>query len=89
MIFLNSASSAAALFSYIPGLCTHTDNKGKQRKARLQNILKSLKKTQDLMNTLYVLIRKQIQSSLLELNLLRKILHKLSVVDEAKIADLG
>ena len=32
MIFLNSASSAAALVFYLPGVCTHTDTKGKQRK---------------------------------------------------------
>ena len=53
MIFLNSASSAAALVFYLPGVCTHTDTKGKQRKARLRNILKSLEKTQYLMNILY------------------------------------
>ena len=50
MIFLNSASSAAAL----PGVCTHTDTEGKQRKTRVRNILKSLEKTQYLMNTLYI-----------------------------------
>ena len=44
VIFLNSASSAAALVFYLPGVCTHTDTKGKQRKARVQNILKSLEK---------------------------------------------
>ena len=54
MIFLNSASSAAALVFYLPGVCTHTDTDGKQRKARVQNILKSSKKTQYLMNTLYL-----------------------------------
>ena len=41
MIFLNSVSSAAALVFYLPGVCTHTDTKGKQRKARVRNILKS------------------------------------------------
>ena len=30
MIFLNSASSALALVFYLPGVCTHTDTKGKQ-----------------------------------------------------------
>ena len=30
MIFLNSVSSAAALVFYLPGVCTHTDTKGKQ-----------------------------------------------------------
>ena len=40
MIFLNSASSAAAL----PGVCTHTDTLGKQRKARVWNILKTSEK---------------------------------------------
>ena len=44
MIFLNSASSAAALVFHLPGMCTHTDTKGKQRKARVRNILKSLEK---------------------------------------------
>ena len=48
MIFLNSASSAAALVFYLPGVCTKTDTKGKQRKARVRNILKSLEK-----NTLF------------------------------------
>ena len=58
MIFLNSASSAAALVFYLPGVCTHTDTKGKQRKARVRNIFKSLEKTQYLMNTLYKIRKK-------------------------------
>ena len=54
VIFLKSAGSAAALVFYLPGACTHTDNKGKQRKTRDRNILKFLeKKTQYLMNTGY------------------------------------
>ena len=53
VICLNSASSAAALVFYLPGVCTHTDTEGKQREARVWNILKSLEKTQYLMNTLY------------------------------------
>ena len=44
MIFLNSASSAAALVFYLPVVCTHADTEGKQRKARVRNILKSSKK---------------------------------------------
>ena len=44
MIFLNSASSAAVLAFYLPGVCTHTDTKGKQRKTRVRNILKSFEK---------------------------------------------
>ena len=44
VIFLNSASSAAALVFYLPGVCTHTDTEGKQRKARVRNILKSSEK---------------------------------------------
>ena len=52
--FLNSASSAAAMLSYLPGVYTHTDTKGKQRKARVRNILKIFGKKQYLMNTLYV-----------------------------------
>ena len=53
VIFLNFASSAAALVFYLPGVFTHTDTKGKQRKARVRNILKSLEKTQYLINSLY------------------------------------
>ena len=44
MIFLNSAGSAAALVFYLPGVCTHTDTEGKQRKPRVWNILKSSEK---------------------------------------------
>ena len=44
VISLNSASSAAELVFYLPGVCTHTDTKGKQRKARVGNILKFLEK---------------------------------------------
>ena len=51
---MNPASSAAAPVFYLPGVCTHTHNKGKQRKARVRNILKFLEKTQYLMNTLYL-----------------------------------
>ena len=40
MIFLNPVSSAAALVFYLPGVCTHTDTEGKQRKARVRNIFK-------------------------------------------------
>ena len=56
MIFSNSASSAASLVFYLPGECTHTDTKGKQIKASVRNILKSLEKAQYLMNTLYISI---------------------------------
>ena len=48
MIFLNSASSAAALVFYLPVVCTHTETKGKQRYTRDRNILESLGK-----NTMY------------------------------------
>ena len=44
VIFLNSAGSAVALVFYLPGVCTHTDTKGKKRKVRVWNILKSLGK---------------------------------------------
>ena len=37
VIFLNSASSAAALVFYL-SLCTHTDTEGKPREARVRNI---------------------------------------------------
>ena len=39
VIFLNSASSAEALVFYLPGVCTHTDTEGKQRKTRVRNLL--------------------------------------------------
>ena len=52
--FLNSTSSAAALVFYLPGVSTHTDKKGNQRKARVWNILNSLEKTQYFINTLYI-----------------------------------
>ena len=45
VIFLNSASSAAALVFYLPCVCTHTDTEGKS-KTNLRNILKSFGKTQ-------------------------------------------
>ena len=32
VIILNSAISAAALVFYLPGICTHTDTEGKQKK---------------------------------------------------------
>ena len=41
VIFLNSASYAAALVFYLPGVCTHTDTEGK---VRVWNILKSVEK---------------------------------------------
>ena len=56
MIFLNSASSAAALVFDLP-LCTHTDTEGKPSGQSPEYILKSSKKTQYLMNTLYLFPR--------------------------------
>ena len=44
VIFLNSASSVVALVFYLLVVCTHTDTEGKQRKARIRNILKSSEK---------------------------------------------
>ena len=44
MIFLNSASSAAALIFYLPGVCTQTDTEGKQGKARVRNTFKNSEK---------------------------------------------
>ena len=44
MIFLISASSAAALVFYLPGVCTHTDTEGKQRKTRVENFFESSEK---------------------------------------------
>ena len=48
LLFLNSASSAAALVFYLPGVCIHTDTEGKQRKVRVRNIFKKFEK-----NTIY------------------------------------
>ena len=53
VIFLNCASSAAPLVFYLLCVCTYTDTEGKKRRTRVRNILKSLEKTQYLMNTLY------------------------------------
>ena len=50
--FIKYCDSTCLVF-YLPGVCTHTDTEGKQRKARVRNILKSSEKTQYLMNTLY------------------------------------
>ena len=41
MIFLNSASSVAALVFYLPGVCTHTDAEGKQTSEYLKKIEKN------------------------------------------------
>ena len=40
MVFLNSASSAAALVVYLPGVCTHTDTEGKTEKGQSQEYFK-------------------------------------------------
>ena len=45
VIFLNSASFAAALVFYLSGMYPQTDTEGKQRIARVQNIVKSSEKT--------------------------------------------
>ena len=42
--FSELRGSAAALVFYLPGMCTHADTEGKQRKARVRNILKSSEK---------------------------------------------
>ena len=44
MIFLNFASSPAALVFYLPGVCTHTDTEGKQRKDIVRNIFQKSEK---------------------------------------------
>ena len=44
VIFLNFASSAAALVFYLPGVCTHTDTEGKQGKVRVWNIFRNSEK---------------------------------------------
>ena len=52
MIFLNSASSAAALVVYLPGVCTHTDTE----KGQSPGYFKIFgEKKIYLMNTLYFL----------------------------------
>ena len=45
MIFLNSASSAAALVFYLPGVCTHNDTEGKREMPEPGIFLKIRKKT--------------------------------------------
>ena len=40
MIFLNSASSAAALVFYLPGVCTHTDTPRENRERPESEIFK-------------------------------------------------
>ena len=56
MIFLNSASSAAALVFYLPGGCTHW-HRGKTEKDQSPEVYKIFrKKTQYLMNTLYIIL---------------------------------
>ena len=44
LIFLNSANYPASLVFYLPSVCKHTDTEGKQRKARVRNILISSEK---------------------------------------------
>ena len=44
---------------YLPRVRTNTDTKGKQKKNRVQNILKSLEKTQYLMIIMYIPLRKK------------------------------
>ena len=44
MIFLNSASSAAALVFYLPGECTPTDTEGKTEKGQSQEYFKNFRK---------------------------------------------
>ena len=54
---MNSASFAAALVFCLPGMCNcaHTlTPRENRKKARVRNISKSLKKTQYIMNTLYI-----------------------------------
>ena len=54
MIFLNSASSAVALVLYLPGVCTLTPKENRERpESRIFSKIR--KKTQYLMNTLYLL----------------------------------
>ena len=45
VIFLNSASSAAALVFYLPGVCTRTDTKGKTEKDKSPEYFKIFEKT--------------------------------------------
>ena len=67
MIFLNSASSAAALVFYMPGVCTHTDTEGKQRKARVRYIFKNWEK-----NTIFH--KHSVNNYQLQINKIRNIL---------------
>ena len=53
-IFLNSASSAAALVLYLPGVCTHTDTERNRERPESGIYFKIFEITQYLMNTLYM-----------------------------------
>ena len=61
VIFLNSASSAAALVFYLPfsgpSMKPDLHIEGKPREARVRNIFLNFRKTQYLMNTLYMTSR--------------------------------
>ena len=53
--FFNSASSTAALVFYLPGVCVHTLTARENRERSESGMfLKNRKKTQYLMNTLYI-----------------------------------
>ena len=63
-IVFHYASSVAALEFYLPGVCTHTDTEGKQREARVQNILKFSEKNtifneHPVLNKFFVLCMKE------------------------------
>ena len=48
VIFLNYASSAAALVFYLPGVITHTDTEGKTEKGQSQEYFKIFEKTRNI-----------------------------------------
>ena len=75
MIFLNSASSAAALVFDLP-LSTLTDTEGKPRKARVRKLFQIFEKTQYLMNTLYLVVKFEdmvVYADLIKLEILLKV----------------
>ena len=53
MIFLNSASSTAALVFYLPVVCTHTDTEENKERPQSGIFLKIREKNTILMNILY------------------------------------
>ena len=74
VVFLNSASSAAALVFYLPGVCTlYTHwHRGKTEKGRSPEYFKIFEKTQYLMSTLYLRMYISVYAVALEIYIQKK-----------------